>query len=98
MTYEIDEEKLENYRAGPVAGGGSGIRTHDTVARIHAFQACAFSHSAIPPDGRTIDTGFSSASALARRGTGGKPMALPQSLCTMARADGRALATDRPSV
>ena len=30
-------------------GGGSGIRTHDTVARIHAFQACAFSHSAIPP-------------------------------------------------
>ena len=32
-----------------LAGGGSGIRTHDTVARIHAFQACAFSHSAIPP-------------------------------------------------
>ena len=31
------------------AGGGSGIRTRDTVARIHAFQACAFSHSAIPP-------------------------------------------------
>src|SRR5215475_2627147 len=30
-------------------GGGSGIRTHDTVSRIHAFQACAFSHSAIPP-------------------------------------------------
>src|SRR6266516_3706737 len=32
-----------------VLGGGSGIRTHDTVSRIHAFQACAFSHSAIPP-------------------------------------------------
>ena len=30
-------------------GGGSGIRTHDTVSRIHAFQASAFSHSAIPP-------------------------------------------------
>ena len=30
-------------------GGGSGIRTHDTVARIHAFQACAFDHSATPP-------------------------------------------------
>ena len=30
-------------------GGGRGIRTHDTVSRIHAFQACAFSHSAIPP-------------------------------------------------
>src|SRR5215467_4445998 len=28
-------------------GGGSGIRTHDTVSRIHAFQACALSHSAI---------------------------------------------------
>jgi hypothetical protein len=34
-------------------GGGSGIRTHDTVSRIHAFQACAFSHSAIPPAGET---------------------------------------------
>ena len=33
-------------------GGGSGIRTHDTVARIHAFQASAFSHSAIPPGER----------------------------------------------
>src|SRR5205085_12659436 len=32
-----------------VVGGGSGIRTHDTVSRIHAFQAGAFSHSAIPP-------------------------------------------------
>ena len=34
-------------------GGESGIRTHDTVSRIHAFQACAFSHSAISPDQRT---------------------------------------------
>ncbi len=32
-----------------VAGGESGIRTHDTVSRIHAFQACAFDHSAISP-------------------------------------------------
>jgi hypothetical protein len=32
-----------------VAGGGRGIRTLDTVARIHAFQACALNHSAIPP-------------------------------------------------
>ena len=31
------------------AGGGSGIRTHVTVSRKHAFQACAFSHSATPP-------------------------------------------------
>jgi hypothetical protein len=36
-------------RAGPAFGGGSGIRTHDTVSRIHAFQASALSHSAIPP-------------------------------------------------
>jgi hypothetical protein len=30
-------------------GGERGIRTLDTVSRIHAFQACAFSHSAISP-------------------------------------------------
>src|SRR6184192_3807553 len=30
-------------------GGGSGIRTHGTVSRTHAFQASALSHSAIPP-------------------------------------------------
>jgi hypothetical protein len=33
----------------PVAGGESGIRTHGTVSRTHAFQACALSHSAISP-------------------------------------------------
>ena len=37
--------------ANRVLGGGSGIRTHDTVSRIHAFQASAFSHSATPPQG-----------------------------------------------
>src|SRR5258707_12755400 len=31
------------------SGGGGGIRTHVTVSRKHAFQACAFSHSATPP-------------------------------------------------
>jgi hypothetical protein len=30
-------------------GGGSGIRTRDTVSRIHTFQACAFNRSATPP-------------------------------------------------
>jgi hypothetical protein len=30
-------------------GGEKGIRTLDTVARIHAFQACAFNHSATSP-------------------------------------------------
>lgn len=31
-------------------GGESGIRTHGTVSRTHAFQACALSHSAISPE------------------------------------------------
>ena len=38
-----------------LAGGESGIRTHVRVSPKHAFQACAFSHSAISParlDGR----------------------------------------------
>lgn len=30
-------------------GGESGIRTHETLASLHAFQACAFNHSAISP-------------------------------------------------
>lgn len=30
-------------------GGEKGIRTLDTVSRIHAFQACAFNHSATSP-------------------------------------------------
>ena len=37
-----------------LAGGGGGIRTRDTVSRIHTFQACAFNHSATPPVARTI--------------------------------------------
>ena len=32
-----------------VYGGESGIRTHVTLSSKHAFQACAFSHSAISP-------------------------------------------------
>jgi hypothetical protein len=32
------------------SGGGSGIRTHVTVSRKHAFQACALNHSATPPE------------------------------------------------
>ena len=31
-------------------GGERGIRTPDTVSRIHAFEARAFSHSAISPE------------------------------------------------
>ena len=31
-------------------GGGRGIRTPETVSRLHTFQACAFNHSATPPE------------------------------------------------
>lgn len=31
------------------SGGESGIRTRETVSRLHAFQACAFDHSATSP-------------------------------------------------
>ncbi len=30
-------------------GGEDEIRTHGTIARTHAFQACAFNHSATSP-------------------------------------------------
>src|SRR5205085_9065864 len=45
----LSKDKGMRYIKYLVRGGGSGIRTHDTVSRIHAFQACALSHSAIPP-------------------------------------------------
>jgi len=32
-----------------ISGGENGIRTHDRVSSIHAFQACAFNHSATSP-------------------------------------------------
>ncbi len=35
-------------------GGESGIRTHGTLSRTHAFQACALNRSAISPAGRKI--------------------------------------------
>ena len=32
-----------------LGGGEKGIRTLETVTRLHTFQACAFDHSAISP-------------------------------------------------
>ena len=32
-----------------VVGGSIGIRTLETVPRLHTFQACAFDHSATDP-------------------------------------------------
>ncbi len=37
-----------------VFGGQGGIRTRDTVPRIHTFQACAFNHSATCPCARLM--------------------------------------------
>ena len=34
-----------------VNGGQTGIRTLETVSRLHTFQACAFDHSATCPCG-----------------------------------------------
>ena len=41
-----------------LAGGESGIRTHVTLSSKHAFQACAFSHSAISPRKTWKDDNF----------------------------------------
>ncbi len=43
-------------------GGESGIRTHGTLSGTHAFQACAFNHSAISPE----NLGFSERKAPVR--------------------------------
>jgi hypothetical protein len=40
---------ISKYKMSGMSGGESGIRTHGTVSRTHAFQACALSHSAISP-------------------------------------------------
>ena len=45
----LGEEQIRSQANILKPGGGSGIRTHVTVSRKHAFQACAFSHSATPP-------------------------------------------------
>ena len=39
----------ELYLKPSARGGESGIRTHETLTSLHAFQACAFNHSAISP-------------------------------------------------
>ena len=53
ITLENNEKirpQLDRENAFARASGGErGIRTLDTVARIHAFQACAFDHSATSP-------------------------------------------------
>src|SRR2546430_3790263 len=50
-------QKADETRKVSLVGGGSGIRTHGTLSRTHAFQACALSHSAIPPAPLSCDGG-----------------------------------------
>src|SRR5689334_1784589 len=50
-------------------GGESGIRTHDRVSPIHAFQACAFSHSAISPRRGGLARFYRTQRATRRRGS-----------------------------
>ena len=38
-------------KASAGEGGDRGIRTLDTVSRIHTFQACLFNHSSRSPEG-----------------------------------------------
>ena len=40
-----------------IYGGQTGIRTLETVSRLHTFQACAFDHSATCPLGVVYETG-----------------------------------------
>ena len=64
IDFQLDDCALERGEAatpnlvrryGPVCtevfGGESGIRTHETLTSLHAFQASAFNHSAISPSG-----------------------------------------------
>ena len=39
----------KNSYLGKIYGGATGIRTLETVSRLHTFQACAFDHSATAP-------------------------------------------------
>ena len=51
-TYSPPETKI-GLTAIFIPGGEMGIRTPDTVARIHAFQACSLNHSDTSP---TLDS------------------------------------------
>ena len=59
-----------------LAGGESGIRTHVTLSSKHAFQACAFSHSAISPAKPGKDDSFRKAIASRRVGSESTPTRL----------------------
>ena len=58
-------------------GGGSGIRTHDTLAGITVFKTVAFVHSAIPPRGYNINV-FLAVALVCRPTAGSLPRCGPE--------------------
>src|SRR5208337_5183864 len=56
-------------------GGETGIRTLDTLSSIHAFQACAFSHSAISPLGKHLAEALAGSAMRPKRHVPGHPVA-----------------------
>jgi hypothetical protein len=50
MMLKMQNGALQQGRVSmKVSGGQTGIRTLETVTRLHTFQACAFDHSATCP-------------------------------------------------
>ena len=50
VRHQRRRKKCIHFNAiGKIGGGEKGIRTLETVPRLHTFQACAFDHSAISP-------------------------------------------------
>ncbi len=55
LGWHTRAEGVRNYAAiqkmleTKISGGETGIRTLETVSRLHTFQACAFDHSATSP-------------------------------------------------
>jgi hypothetical protein len=73
--------------SGLQVGGGGGIRTRDTVSRIHTFQACAFDRSATPPTRSTQKRARAIAPAAARAQAA--PLLRPSTRRREASAEGR---------
>ena len=60
-----------------VFGGESGIRTRDRVSPIHAFQACAFDHSATSPARRNVVRSYAKGKDGLRRSSPSLSLCMP---------------------
>ena len=49
IRYLSTNNEINPYFKGLFNGGENGIRTHERESSLHAFQACAFNHSATSP-------------------------------------------------